>query len=180
MQDDFYAKPLKNASIEELAETWRLALGIAESTLWVPVVQIVENIIPLILDGYAMVVEKPSRLDTVEAYTEFSPPKIVVRENVYLSALARDGRARWTFAHELGHLMMHDTAVPVSRAPVEYRKMANLPAYASTEKQADKFAAAFLMPKSVACGFNCPVALSAACGVSRQAAAIRLDNLKGR
>lgn len=177
MPEDYYAKPLKNASIAEIAYAWRDALGVDKSILAVPIVHLVENVLPLINGAFALVVERSSALDQVEAYTEFSPPKIVVRENVYWAASEGDPRARWTFAHELGHLVLHDTAVPVARAPLNYRSMEKLPAYASSERQADKFAASFLAPRWIAANFKSAVALSLACGISRQAAEIRLQCL---
>ena len=54
-----------------------------------------------------MVAKKDTEMGEAEAYTEFSPPQIVVRESVYLGAANRNGRDRMTMAHELGHLVMH-------------------------------------------------------------------------
>lgn len=175
MPDEYFAKPLSNESIAEIAYAWREAFGIEPYLHSVDVVKIVENVLPVVYPPFSLVIETASILDGIEAYTEFEPPTIVVRENVYMSAIKRDGRARWTFAHELGHLMLHDSAVPLARAPEQYKKMQDLPAYASTEKQADKFAAAFLMPQWIVESFSCPIALSTACGVSYQAAKIQLE-----
>lgn len=177
MPDEYFAKPLRNRSIAEVAYAWREAFGIPPHVQFVDIFKMIENVLPVLVPSFSLVVEKASTLDNVEAYTEFEPPTIVVRENVYTAAVKRDGRARWTFAHELGHLTLHDSAVPLARAPEQYQKMQDLPAYASTEKQADKFAAAFLMPEWIVDGFSCPITLSSACGVSYQAAKIRLEQL---
>lgn len=177
MPDDFFARPLKNSSISALALDWRYALGIDPDTVFVDIVNIVENTLPRVFPPFSLVIES-SRGDDIEAFTEFDPPKITVREPVYLAAANRDGRARWTFAHELGHLTLHDSAVPMARAPIEYQRMKNLPAYASAEKQADKFAAGFLMPEAVVKRYNDPISLSSACGVSYQAAKIQLEKYR--
>jgi len=177
MPDEYFAKPLRNESISEVAYAWREAFGIGPYLQFVDILKIVENVLPVLFPPFSLIVEKASALDNVEAYTEFEPPAIVVRENVYKAAVRRDGRARWTFAHELGHLTLHDSAVPLARAPQQYQRMQDLPAYASTEKQADKFAASFLMPEWIVESFSCPIALSSACGVSYQAAKIRIEQL---
>ena len=53
--------------------------------------------------------------------------------------------------------------------------MAELPAYASAEKQADKFAAAFLMPEWLVHEFGSAEELRDACKVSMKAAQIRYE-----
>ncbi len=175
MTKEYFVKPLSNAAIEEKAYAWREALEVPAFCQAPDIVDIIENVMPQLDSAFGLIVEPSTELDNIEAYTEFSPPRIVVRQNVYLAARNYDGRARWTFAHELGHLVLHDTAVPLHRAPVKYRKMDELPAYASTEKQADKFAAYFLMPTWIIDEFGTAQELSAACKVSFQAADIRLQ-----
>lgn len=57
-------------------------------------------------------------------------------------ALSNDGRFRFTCAHELGHFVLHAKVADSFQETVE-------PGFASTrriERQADRFAAAFLMP----------------------------------
>lgn len=177
MPDDFFARPLKNSSITELALNWRYALGIDLQEAFVDIVRILENTLPRVFPPFSLVIEPPQG-DNIEAFTEFEPPTITIREPVYLAASKRDGRARWTFAHELGHLTLHDSAVPMARAPIEYQRMKNLPAYASAEKQADKFAAAFLMPEAIVRRYGDPISLSSACGVSYAAAKIQIEKIK--
>lgn len=181
MPDDYFAHPLKNSSIVELASVWREALGIERTVHFVDILQILEITLPQVFPPFSLVIEADSG-DDIEGYTEFDPPTIVIRESVYLAASRREGRARWTMAHELGHLMLHDSAVPMARAPAAYQRMKNLPAYASTEKQAEKFAAAFLMPDWVVRRYNTAASLSQACGVSFRAASIQLEKAerKGR
>ena len=70
-------------------------------------------------------------------------------------------RIRYSFAHELGHFLMHKDvidALPVTEAIDDWAELyANLPADAvgSAETQANMFAAAFLMPEDdVEAGFR--------------------------
>ncbi|MER8484595.1 ImmA/IrrE family metallo-endopeptidase [Mesorhizobium sp. M1322] len=175
MLDDHIVAALRNEEIDEVAYAWRETLGIEPFARVVEVVHLIENVLPQLQPNFSLVVEKSSNLDNVEAYTEFQPPKIVVRQNVYLAALKYDGRARWTFAHEFGHLVLHDTAVPLHRAPEKYRNMDSIPAYVSAEKQADKFAAALLMPAWIVDEFKTAEELSFACKVSLKAAQIQMS-----
>ena len=177
MIDDYYVKPLSNQEIEEKAYAWREALGIPAFCECPDIVSIIENEFPKLDPSFALIVEAACALDNVEAYTAFDPPKIVVRENVYVAARSMDGRARWTFAHELGHLVLHHTAVPLHRAPEKYRSIAGVKPFASAEKQADKFAASFLMPAWIASEYSEPAELARSCGVSYLAAKIRLEKI---
>jgi Zn-dependent peptidase ImmA (M78 family) len=108
-----------------------------------------------------------------EAYTEFNPPHIAVRGSVYSMAQREDGRSRMTFAHELGHLVMHPGAAKLrsEAALVE----AQVRYYESAEWQAKKFAALFLVPDHIAIEFDSANQLAAACHVSAQAAQIRFN-----
>ena len=86
-------------------------------------------------------------------------------------AQQNDARSRMTFAHELGHLVMHPGAVKLrSEAAL---KPSQVKYYESAEWQAKKFAALFLAPDHIAVEFDTPVQLAASCNISRQAADIR-------
>ena len=109
-----------------------------------------------------------------EAYTEFNPPLIAVRDSIYWLASRNDGRARMTFAHEFGHLVLHPGA---AKLRIEYgnQPVKQIKPFQSAEWQARKFAAYFLLPTHVVREFGTPRELSEACHVSFQAAEIRFS-----
>lgn len=107
-----------------------------------------------------------------EAYTEFNPPHIAVRESIYRLARSNDGRSRMTFAHEFGHLVLHPGAVKLRVEGGNQTKPIIRP-FESAEWQARKFAAHFLLPAHIVVQFGTPTELADACNVSLQAAQIR-------
>jgi Zn-dependent peptidase ImmA (M78 family) len=115
-------------------------------------------------------------LGDAEAYTEFNPPLIAVRNSVYLLACQKDGRARMTFAHEFGHLVLHPGAAKL-RIEGGNQVDRRLKPYESAEWQARKFAAYFLLPTHIVRQFGSPRELAEACHVSLQAARIQFDEV---
>ncbi len=120
--------------------------------------------------------EEMSAIDGAEAYTSFNPPLIAVRESVYALARRNDGRARMTFAHEFGHLVLHPGAAKL-RAENPGIADKQLRPFESAEWQARKFAAFFLLPDYIVRQFSSPRELSAGCQVSFQAAEIRFEEV---
>jgi hypothetical protein len=112
MNDDFWAPPQSLGDIEQKSLAWRHAFGIVDT--WAPdIARLIETKLPKLIPAFALVVRPDDEmysLDNAEAYTEFDPPKIAVAERVYRLAREHEGRARMTFAHELGHLVMHPGA----------------------------------------------------------------------
>lgn len=178
MIDDYYVKPASREEIEEKAYAWRQAFGITAHCAAPDMVSVLELELPKLLPQVSIVVEKDTVLDDIEAYTQYDPPLIVLRQGVYYSAVRSDGRARMTLAHELGHLLLHKSAAPLHRAPAKYRSMEGLKPFASAEYQAKVFASAFLMPEWIVCSFSDPIELSQHCAVSIKAATIRLNQVK--
>jgi Zn-dependent peptidase ImmA (M78 family) len=172
MADDYRVKPRSAQDIGALALAWRDALGVADA--WSPnVVRLLEIEVPKLIPEFALVVRSDDEMADAEAYTEFNPPHIAVRGSVYSMAQREDGRSRMTFAHELGHLVMHPgaaklrSAAPLAETQVRY--------FESAEWQAKKFAALFLVPDHIALEFDSANQLAAACHVSAQAAQIRFN-----
>lgn len=67
--------------------------------------------------------------------------KIVIRQDVYDSAVDGDGFGRFTIAHELGHLMLHKQEVVYARNQHGGKHKT----YEDSEWQADKFAQELLV-----------------------------------
>jgi hypothetical protein len=173
MTDDFRVAGRSAKQIEATALAWRDSLGVAND--WSPnMVRLLESKIPKLIPEFALVVRPDSEMGDAEAYTEFDPPHIAVRGSVYALALRDDGRSRMTFAHELGHLVMHPGAVKL-RSQNSFETASTIRIFESAEWQARKFAALFLVPDHVAILFDSAEQLAECCKVSPQAAKIRFN-----
>lgn len=175
--NDHYAPPTNRAAVERTAYAWRDALGVAEDCLQPDMIDLLEIQLPQLLPMVSFVVEPDNDLDGVEAYTDFEPPQIVVRESVYRDGILHRHRARFTLAHEFGHLTQHRHAQHLHRAPAEHLRGGRLRPFASAEWQANTFASAFLMPSWLIEQFENATDASRALNVSIQAAGHRLDQL---
>jgi Zn-dependent peptidase ImmA (M78 family) len=173
MNDDFQVSPRSANDIAATALAWRDALGVAND--WAPsVVDLLELRLPKLLKNFALVVRADSEMDDAEAYTEFDPPHITVRGSVYALAQRQDGRSRMTFAHELGHLVMHPGAAKF-RLENAKRSTTTIRIFESAEWQARKFASLFLVPDHIAIQFDSAQQLAECCKISPQAAQIRFN-----
>jgi Zn-dependent peptidase ImmA (M78 family) len=176
MIDDFKVDPRSAKEIEALTLAWRYALGVQND--WAPnmlrLLEIELSRLPK-LSQFALITRSDLEMGDAEAYTQFNPPHIVIRNSVYQLARKRDGRSRMTLAHELGHLVMHPGA---SKLRSDFPPTANkLKPYESAEWQANKFASLFLMPIHVVRELTSPSQISESCQVSLQAAQIRFSEL---
>ena len=126
----------------------------------------------------------PAKLDaSVEAVSIPSERVIFIREDVYEALGRSQGRARFTVAHEIGHLVLHgEVAEPFmsGNAATFYRKKGEIAPYRDPEWQAETFAGALLMPAStvrklVADGGRSNELLSSVFEVSWAAARVRLE-----
>jgi Zn-dependent peptidase ImmA (M78 family) len=177
MSHDYCVPAKSRLDIELTAAAWRQALGVPMDCQAPDIITLLENELPKLFGHFALVVKEDSKMRGAEGYTEFDPPKIVLAESTYLDASQFGGRGRWTAAHELGHLVQHESAVPMDRAPSRYSRMKELPRYASAEWQANAFAAAFLLPEWLVRDFANSSEVADFFSVSRKAAEIRLDEL---
>ncbi|MGL4289225.1 MAG: ImmA/IrrE family metallo-endopeptidase [Phreatobacter sp.] len=106
----------------------------------------------------------------------YEPVGMVVPERTHRGLLKHDYRSRFTVAHELGHVMLHPYLELNRCAPDQLAEILSTPTR-SAEWQANKFAAAFLMPKSVCKKAKTPEELQRSCVVSMEAATFRLEGL---
>lgn len=112
----------------------RRKLGLSEIPLPIPVEEWIEG--PL---GIRFGVEDLTHLgQDVLGGTFIREREIIVSEK----ALAHEGRFRFTCAHELGHLILHGKLQATFRDLQDYDPFAA----GQVERQADRFAGAFLMP----------------------------------
>ncbi len=130
---DFKALPKwaikHNSSPEEIAEKTRLYFNLDEGPVENPVSLLEQLGIPVIFLN-----SSSEKFSGMTVQTDVNLPIIFLNKN-----LPNDHK-RFTLAHELGHLIMH---IPFSNDP-EF--MSSLEDLDEVEKQADRFAGAFLMP----------------------------------
>lgn len=178
MNDDFLVPPKSAKAIEIKALDWRHAFGVEDA--WAPdVIDLFEKKLPKLFPNYTLMVRSDAEMAAIgdaEAYTSFNPPIIAVRDSVYLLASQNNGRARMTFAHEFGHLILHPGATKL-RSEGSHELVKRPRPFESAEWQARKFAAYFLLPDHIVRQFGAPRELADCCHVSLQAAEIRFQEV---
>lgn len=97
---------------------------------------------------------------------------IYLRSDIYDGLCEGDGYARFTACHELGHLLLHSNRT-LFRQDINQ----SIPRYQDPEWQADRFAAAFLMPAKRMRGCGNLGEVRTQFGVSAQAAKVRAEQL---
>lgn len=107
--------------IEVLAEKVRRQMGLGLGPI--------SHVVKLLESIGCIVVNLSDADEKIDAFSTFTGRPIVARNTQKLSP----GRLRFDFAHELGHLIMHQGIETGCR---------------TTEQQANNFASAFLMPRS--------------------------------
>lgn len=146
----YKAPPTSVRKIRDIANKLRrdLALGIDA----IDMVYFMEFNLPRLYPNFALESSNDKTLhdNQFEAYFEPTGSVIVVREDVYLNATDPNNKSlrhQFTFAHEVGHFILHKGLNPV----MPRGKFIHKP-YEDTEWQADTFAAELLMPYDVVVG----------------------------
>jgi len=141
--------PTSRKDICNLTGKIRQVLGIKDSDAF-PIIRFLEWVMPEIFQGFDLEII-PKFSDEREACcfpdgNESNPegPVILLTEAVYEKACRNDGRARFTVAHEIGHVFLHRGIPPsFSRSGL---KGVELKPFENSEWQANTFAADLLMP----------------------------------
>ncbi len=134
------ARPTSRVKLRSVANKIRELIKIPEDEPF-PVVQFLEVI--LSEWNYEMHIVPDEDMDNNYAETIPSLKICRIRESVYENAIKGSPRDRFTIAHEIGHIFLHDD-LTVSFA----RNEKNIPAYKDPEWQASTFAAELLVPYS--------------------------------
>ncbi|WP_157669316.1 ImmA/IrrE family metallo-endopeptidase [Chitinibacter sp. GC72] len=93
---------------------------------------------------------------------------VCIREDVYEKAVDGDPRARFTLAHELGHLVLHKN-IGLARS----NSNLVMKIYENSEWQADEFAGQLLAPDHIIAKMKTAAEIAAKCGISLSSAMIR-------
>lgn len=157
--------------VEEMASDVRAALGLAPDQR-ASMLGIFESILPQLIDGFHIRVVEDRVLRGAEAVTDLEKPVITFAQSTYDKLYRGGARQRMTAAHELGHLLLHTqrprwAAFSGVRDPL-----------ADSERQADIFGEAFLMPAEAFRKVSSIEEAMHKFGVSRDAATYRARRLK--
>ena len=148
----FQVPPLSTEKINRVAINCRKKLfGFNENEpvdLW----DLVERFLPEKL-GINYDIREVEIMQDIEAAVNPDKGELLIREDVYLALTDPTsyghGRARFTLAHEIGHLILHE-GVTLNRQI----KMKTHKVYEDSEWQADTFSAELLMPSHMCKGLS--------------------------
>lgn len=125
------------------------------------ILRFIEVDLPEIIDNFSFVIldEEDMRMKGVEALTEVTDKEVVmyVPDDLYTKAKYGVGRARYTLAHEVAHVLMHsEEAAVLARlgAKVEPTRRYAENRRKDPEWQANEFAAELLLPRKLAIGIG--------------------------
>ena len=169
------APPQSYLSIEGKAQALREMLapyGVTAQRAF-PIVEVLEHVMPAIMPEFYLGAATWEELDGAEAI-KTPDNKIMVRDDVYEAAIAGQARARFTLAHELGHLMLHQEHVLRRMTTPSGQKVK---VFYDPEWQADAYASAVLMPRQSVSHLTIDEIVSKF-RVSRRAAEVRMDKIQ--
>jgi hypothetical protein len=176
---DFRVNRRIDAEIEKHAATLRQHFGVARG--WANIIQCLKSKEIWTLWGKKRLILEicaDHLLGSDDARTAYSDGvvRIAVKSSIFTLAEKGDGRARFTLAHEFGHAVMHPGAPKARRiGATRRREYVQIYPGESAERQADVFAAAFLIDQPQANDLHDPAAISTAFGVTRECATVFLD-----
>lgn len=171
---DFRVPPRSWDNIAQVTETLRGQFGLTHEPNF-PVMDFVERVLDHKLGWLTFLVGDDDEMEGAEGLTPPDGSYIMIRDDVYAAAGKREGRARFTVAHELGHWILH-TNVPFARVSADVR----VKPYRLSEPQANQFAAELLMPRDFFTPADSVEEVVRRHGVSHEAAEWRLKFLKDR
>jgi uncharacterized protein DUF955 len=167
--------PLTQKQITAVAKELREKLGL-EDKFAPDLIDILEFQLPELFPSFRLTIVGDAKLGpSVLACSRGDPPEIVLSESTYRRAIGGNARARFTLAHELGHVML--CHIGEFRRDAGGRRLNAIGRQADPEWQANQFAAAFLMPEHIVRKFNNAKDVSRFCKVSEAAASVRMIEL---
>jgi hypothetical protein len=103
---DFFAHRRTQKEVANISAEWRLAFDIPLDC-WAPdLISILQYKLPELFPDFQCVVQEDSYLQGAGAKTTFNPPRIFLARSIWNRAKNDDGFARFTLAHEIGHLIL--------------------------------------------------------------------------
>ena len=136
--DSYRAKPLSRKKIQCIAMKLRELLGVAPDEAF-PIVRFMEFVLPQF--DYTLEICMPSEMQDKYAVTLPGEEILRIREDVYINATKNNPRDLFTIAHEIGHVLFHN-----SNSIALARSNEKIKTYEDPEWQANTFAAELLAP----------------------------------
>lgn len=165
----FRVPPRSRAGILATASKLRRCF-VPDNVLFFDVVRVLENVIPIAYPEFELIVMPNEDLPNELALTFPDKKQIIVREDVYKAAVLGDGRARFTMAHELGHIVLHSG---IQNVYARSKEGSELRSYEDSEWQANVFSGEILAPAHAVKDMRvCEIMQE--CGVSYTVANIQL------
>ena len=178
----YTAKPHSARDIEILAVQIRSLFCSPPYCKYADILDILKNKISKKFSGFIFEIVDDNLLDGEEARTTFNPLKIQVTQRIHDAAESGNARARFTLAHELGHLLLHSKNTNREFARMPYASDydnhdSKIVSFRNAEWQANKFAACFLMPTDLLRDYNTIEDIKHDFGVSHAAANNRFEEV---
>lgn len=158
---------MSRKGIRGVVQNLKRAIG-CENKYCFDVLSFLERVLPLLDEEFSFEIVTFIENDP-NCYAKTYPDnkKIVLTESVYNRAYNGSPRDRFTVAHEIGHLLLHnDINISFARGQEE------IPTYENPEWQANTFAAELLVPTHLIKDMSIDE-ISLKCNVSRQVASIQ-------
>ncbi len=137
----YKAAPLSRRSIREYVNHIRAVTG-TKDVLFFPIVGFLELVLPQLVEGFYYEICAKDEMPNKCGETFPAENKICIREDIYEKALCDDPFARFSIAHEIGHLLLHDVG-SISLCRLEHDE--KLKPFEDPEWQADCFGGELLM-----------------------------------
>ena len=155
--------PMSRVQVRQLAQQVHKLVKFTKPAF--PIVEFVECVLPRALEGFYFGVLPLSEMGVDEhGRTYPSNNAIYLREDIYIRAAEGHGRDRFTLAHELGHLLLHNTGMRREMPKGSIRP------FEDSEWQANCFGGELLMPDWYVRQAKSPQQIADACAVSFDAA----------
>lgn len=136
--DSYRSKPLSRKQIQSIAMNLRKILNISPNEAF-PIVKFLEYVLPQF--DYTLEICEPIEMQDKYAVTLPGEKVLRIREDVYINATRNNPRDLFTIAHEIGHVLFHNTtSIALARSNEKIKT------YENPEWQANTFAAELLAP----------------------------------
>ncbi len=171
--NQYIASGLSRKDIRDYVKQIKRVTGMG-SLLYINIIPVLENVLTIFIPE--LQIEIVPEYEMLGKYAETFPSQnlIRIRQDVYKKACEGSVRDRFTIAHEIGHLLLHDDdAIALCRSDSEVA----IPKYADPEWQANVFAGEFLMNADLIKDMSVEQ-VSSGCGTSMQAAEIQLKYVR--
>lgn len=141
----YIVPPMKRREISHMAKIVR-DLAKVDRFGAVDILHVLEVLLPKAFDGFQLEIVEDHVLHGMEGETYPDQLRIRIAESVYEAAFRGDWRARFTIAHEIGHLLLHQGLTSRLARPKPGQQVR---AFECSEWQANAFAGDLLTDPQV-------------------------------